>query len=1237
MYLPDDEEDWEPLGNRGAADAIRGLNSHLRKIPRVVNDFLYSASVLQHLKQWRYRYAGKLSPGQLSIAELQLQVEKIDCRSLTFYGDGWYVYRFACAIGHIEELAGYERLAHLFAVCGPSESNSQKQQNLLIEPGNWTLLDWKSSPIHQLNEKLNLDFSRLSREQLRDYLIFFCSFLGAEDEEEDTIAPFLIPGNVEDFRWDDALLRLEEIAPERRLKIFFPPQDINRADDFDLGRSNKDSKTSATTGQTNSGTVSKAEIRSQVKAEFDKLDGKKNPPDPKLKTGTPLTEPQEQDTSSQDANRITGRFNDVLVWYKDGLFRAVFSVTTGGQVAMDEDELAVNIDRLLPRWVVRYGPYPVPLLCREKKREKIFAQNLLERIKQHTSSRSNAKPPIRLRGLRVYGEEFRLSGTFPETVQLVDIEFFGNVILDDAVFEHSLILHNCRLLRGLSAENATIKGAFHLNGSYLHGAIEKKPNPIKKKPNLKTGLNLDSTLSHPVINLNGLKVKRGLFADRVTAFGRIRARGAQITGPMMTRGLQIHSRANVNNDDPILDFSNMRIDGPLDLGGYFPKTQQLEIARRTVIEGTAMMQNLQAFRANLSGIRIDGYLDLEACRIAGTLAMNVTERTTDPKSYWRTHIKNSFNADQARVGLINISGSRIEGWLSLAHLQLGGSLFARLDGRFRTRIGSDLTVSGAAICGDIDLAGMEIGRNLLFITGNCGRLNICAEAWVKPPEQQQDATPGIVLATANGVFLQDVTIRAGMNLTGIHLEKPDGTLYTGNFTSLGTRLGGGVRFWREDARTRFKEAFKELKPSLASEDMDGAIDQIRAFIPGNLDLRGIQTADSIDLGRCNIGGNIRLENARIGGSLRACIKGESEACSTTTDLQADNARIEGNVDLSGLIVRNNLIARDLQVNGNLLLASDDPKDQCAQVSGTIDLEGTQAAARLVLSSKNLKMKNNESNDARIKLARCRVGQLAIRFENTFPHTLNLLAIEVRDWHLEKHEQVLALLEKTQPFYAGNYIDVEHRLDRIGNKELADKIYCKMKERQMKKHRSDCSGFWDRLCHILGRLRYCASNLFSRHGTNPWLMATWLIITMIPVFIVLSNPKNVEFVLTSDNELPTDLEQHWGPLKAAGLAASYAIPFYGGARSEVVRARLNGGICLCLHPILSETFSMFAPPAATPAPETKAESESCDYSDYSDYIVTMISPYEFAMLMSALQFILWIFIAANLPTIIRRRS
>jgi hypothetical protein len=452
----------------------------------------------------------------------------------------------------------------------------------------------------------------------------------------------------------------------------------------------------------------------------------------------------------------------------------------------------------------------------------------------------------------------------------------------------------------------------------------------------------------------------------------------------------------------------------------------------------------------------------------------------------------------------------------------------------------------------------------------------------------------------------------------------------------------------------------EAERKLANDRIEKLIAGLCAEIAGALDLRGLRAGGTTDLSRTRIGGEVRMNNAVIEGNLRAYFEGDAVSCSVNAFI-ADNARINGDADLRGLKVRtNDFTAREIEVTGQLLLAT--PPDSLpqsrvasrAEVSqGRLNLEGARAA-QLVLNSGNVVSEPEDKDKAAITLSRGRFGQLTITgFEELrpdhaakrFPCTINLSAISVGDWDIDPTSESLPLLEATAPrwFDGRNFVDVEQRLAKIGKKPGADKIYRTMLKLGASKG----------VARVRNRLNF----VFSGNGTVPSLMLLWLLICLLPVVVLLANPANVEFVgyEAGTNHAPGsdgrryDLNSDWDWIKAAGLAAGYAVPFLSGERSDVVRARLVGKTCinfpLPAMLVARQKVSLGAPGDTPPAhdvsvpsvkPDPIVDSRVSPSARCEQVLKLNVSPHGLAMMFSSIQFFLWILVAANLPAIARRR-
>lgn len=1106
-----------------------------------------------------------------------LRVFKVWQTSLPFYGEGWHLARLACDVQPISP--AHDSRGYLFAVIGPNDD--------------CTVLDWTSAPLHRLNARLKLDLAKLQTPLVRDYLVFFCAFLGGDaDGEHGATSPFVIAHDAGSFEWDDEATASG--GADEQLQVFDLVHDPNAFDDPDLPAAAEGEKRSAAKPEAPHALRTAAQSKEAAKQALLRVsaDAANMPPDPAEAPG------------GSEADPIIGAFKAV-VWYRGALFEALLHVSRTGSVHMASDEPVAGADDLpARRWDVLRARHGIHLLCRTKPRESLSADDLRGRLR---SIGVAGQPAPRLSGLRI-SDALDWPDVFKTTISLDDVHFDHDVVLDDAVFERSLNLRNCRFLRRLSLRDATIKGAFRLDNSRVLGAVAKDPQRQQQRD--RPGLGTQGPL--PALELRGLKVERGLFADRLVCSGRVRAQWCRVNGTFRARGLQIHPRSRVDDASLALDLSHAQIDGPLDLCGFEAKQSQPGAHQRSYLYNDAKLSGLHAAQLDLDGIRVAGSLDLASCVVAGRISLSAVS-ILDGLSWkvWRSFIDGDLRFDRSGCAFAVLSGMRVGGDWYLTEAKVAGSVFADVTERCRTRIAGNLIASGAMIAGDLDLQAAQVGGVIQIITGRLGRFRADIGPW-----RDEDGQAQLCPAEASALIIQDAAIGSSLQLAGLRLHGRNNAFASGDVLLRGVRLGGGVRFWSADIAARLRSRCKEVSPNTDDAQLDKLVAPVRADINGRIDLRGLHAQGPIDLGRLSAQA-IRLDNARIGGNIRV------EDGAHCTQFAADLIRVEGNVELCGLVVSaGDLSARDAAITGQLLLAKPDQAngavslpDRTLVKNGRVDLDGLHAA-RLVLSSKVIEQANSAHAD--FGLSRCQLGQLKVLdFTDTgsrrkFDKTLDLSAIDVGDWGLEQ-DDAPALLQATKPFDGRNYLDIEQRLSRLGNRAQADRIFLAMMGRAFEFP-------WPvRFGQLWHWAKNRANRLFSGNGTSPLRMAVWLLIALLPVVCVLREPANVEFKPSegpSSDGRAYDLATDWGWTKAVGLTAGYALPFLGGARADVVRARLVGPTCLPwpLHTV-----------------------EPAGSSRCAGGWELGISPHDLAMMFSTLQFALWILVAANLPTISRRRQ
>jgi len=1158
------DEKWQPLDEAATRRLVEKLNARLTP-----PDAAAALAVTR---------AGEPAPST------SLRVDKAWQTSLPFYDEGWQLTRLACDVAQL--FPAHESPGHLFAVIGPEDDDC-------------TVLDWTSAPLHRLNAQLGLDLAKLGDSLVRNYLVFFCAFLaGDADGENGAMSPFVIANDAGWFEWNDDAAASD--GADEQLQVFELAVNPNTFDAPDLpaaaeAEKRPDAKPAASVA---------LRTAAQRKAAAERAVQQSNPAAVELPPDSAAARGGSRD------DPIVGAFKAV-VWYRDALFEAVLHVSGKGSVDMVSDDPVAGADDLpVRRWDVLSARHDIHLLCRTKPRESLTAAGLLERVLCIGVVGQTAP---RLSGLRV-SDTLAWSNVFKTTISLDDVHFEHDVVLDDAVFERSLNLRSCRFLRRLSLRDATIKGAFRLDNSRVLGAVAKDPQARLQRA--RKALGAQGPL--PVVELRGLKVERGLFADKLVCSGRVRAQWCRVDGTFRARGLQIHQRTGLDHTSAALDLSHAQIDGPLDLSGFEARQSQPGAHQRSYLYNDAKLSGLHAAQIDLDGIRVVGNLDLGSCVVAGRISVGpVFIWGGSSWNVWRSFIDRDLSFDRSRCALAVLPGMRIGGDWTLIESQIAGTVFAAAIERFRTHIAGKVNASGATIAGDLDLQAAQVGGEIQIITGRLGRLRADTGTWT-----DNDKRSRLCPAEASALVIMDATIGSSLHLAGLQLHGRGNEFASGDILLRGVRLGGGVRFWSADIATRLRSKCKAAGNKMDDVQADKLVATLCADISGQIDLRGLHTQGPIELGRMRAKA-IRLDNARIGGNIRV------EEGAHCTQFAADLIRVEGNAELCGLVVsERDLSARDGEITGQLLLAEpDEHKDAVSQPGhtvveqGRVDLDGLHAA-RLVLSSRVIG--RADLARAEFVLSRCQLGQFKVLdFSGSgnsrrFDKTLDLSAITVGDWGLEQ-DDAQALLRATRPFDGRNYLDIEQRLSRLGNRGQADRVFLAMMGRAFEFPRSGRLWSLPRLAQIWRWAKNRTNWLFSGNGTSPLRMVVWLLIALLPVVCMLREPANVEF---KPNEAPRsggrayDLATDWDWTKAVGLAAGYALPFLAGARSDIVRARLVDTTCL-RWPVRAL--------------------EPADLPRCAGGLQLDISPHDLAMVFSTLQFVLWILVAANLPTIARRRQ
>lgn len=1174
-----------------------------------------------------------------------LNVTDVYRRHVIFYDEEsgpWYLYRLDCDATGVDYLVGYRDVA-IFAI-NKAEILKNKAESA---ENSWTLIDWQAATIYSMKQHLNIDIKRLSKdnselEKIRDYLNFFCSFIGGNSDIGGAAAPFVMP-SFDQMGWeDDAWEVLECINPLEKLQVFQAPSGANNADPFDSHES-----TIELAGEPEwTGPIaekreacSKSDIHKEVQKLFKKLASNPTAVLPETQLFADLAE------RTKELNNKQSPIFYALIWYNAGLFAASFKINMpiGSVEILDDIPVPDAMSLPVPRYlVVASKNTRLRLLCRQGPIEQLSAQDLLERIEQ--VGLVDGAPAPRLRGLRIVNE-FKTSKRFGVPIRLEDVEFADDVTLDDAIFDRSLTFEGCVFLRRFRARNLTVDGMLRLNNSRFSGAVKGHEKKKQADP------------AQPVIDLRGASVGRGLFADRVEVLGRVRMEWIRIDGPFRARGLQLFPRPGYDryDQDEVLDLCHAQLAGQLDLRADAEEREERQAPgseRRTVIGGAVKMESLHADHVNFSGARFCGYLSMSHARLRGQVDL----RPLLPRSFWRCRMDGDLNLDHIHATVIAIHGLKTASDFSLSESKIQ-SIYAvpikikgkKSSGWFRPEIGGDLLLSGAKIETGVDAYGLKVAGLLHYITGRCGRLRLSSIDWERSFANRK-VMSAVLRSELAGMRLMEMNIDSSILLAGIRILKPsdaEAPSDRGSIIVESVCVGSDFRFWPREGKNSFLAFWgpRRFRP------VEKKIERLHARIPKHLDIKGIRVGGTLDLSRVDVKGQVRLDNAEVQKEVRACDNdGTALPCSFVGSLSANMLEVGGDADFRGLTIRKgDFIARDAAVKGNLLLATAD-RGKCRPLmtsvgNGAVDLTGTTAASLAIDANSLVASSDGSAAAARVSLAQCRLARLSVRgFEENkkeWGHAIDLTAIEVKDWDIIPETEALPLLRSMEPFDARVALDMEQRLARTGKKSLADRIFRYSQRRRLQSSGSHVA--WRRwFLTKWGFLVYRMKIIFNGAGTVPELMFGWLILFMLASWAVLWNPANIEFPSATADERTLeqavsegrtdDPGKDWSGVRAFGMAVGYAVPVFSGNRSDVARARLTGPICSSHLP--SWLPSWLRDGISRPVP-TAASGEDRLPADCAEALRVRVSPHSWALSLSFIQLFLWLLIAASLPTLVRR--
>lgn len=1161
----------------------------------------------------------------------RLAVVGITRHRLRFYVDAAiWLYRLACRNPAFEN-ESTER-AYLFVVARAREGAGDLEDI--------TILDWTSPPIHRLNEKLGLDLSRFDDEVVAEYLLFFTSFIAGEESEgdPDRVRLFALAKDSTDLGWrSDLPERIEAVARRERLQMFALPIEGDKPDEPDFPR-RTDTPTRLSIPDVIAHAVRSAPItmvqqQAAVSAAFRQL--KRNPEIVVTEAAPPAETPAED---------LRLRF-DGLVLYGTALFRSRFSVFSRGMVVMDEDTPIAGAEDLpVQSWEVAKLRFGLRILRHVPARQLWTNEDVRAALRPPagaaSSGASRSAPPTTdetvFRRRRIKGDLTCPSMNHPQRIVFDDVEFIGQVVFDDCVFEHSLEFRRCRFMQSLSFKNTTIKGSFVLSDCRIDGAVAEGSEE-----------NWANAQPEPALRLDGLIVERGVRADRLTVVGQVRGESMRITGGFQARGLRAWRRgflavAPGKAQRPRLDrravettqlnISRSNIQGLLDLSSIVDSGFRPGVSVRTHLGGEAVLTGVIADAVALTGATFHGDVNLDWIECRGTVDLSLTAPLR-----WRSQTIGALTFNRAKVNFLHLNGCYVGGALTMIELVVSWSIFAEMRSGFRCRVEGELILSGASIGGGIEIEGIWVAGELLMVTGKCARIRAGCGIWAKEGKAQ------FVSADVGGFVLDSVGVTAGVSLVGVRVRNAGGYA-KGGIRMRGLRLGGPFSLWMEESPDL-------LRAQASSEGLgvDGeTLASLRAVIDGDVDLRGIRAGD-VDFSGAQIGGGLYLDNADISGRITAVNHGPARLGSSGSgpSFDARNGRVAGDVDLWTLSATGDIVANGLESRGAIRFletARSDRPPVAAECAGRIHLEGV-VASTLVITGANITNAEilRDRDKAMFLLAGARLGQLEIQgfvsaptkrhtHRLALPVTCDLSRVAVGDWKLgrwtrDPQHEVRALLASAVPFDRNVYVTLEERLAKLDYRKAANQTWRAMVRR-------GSSRLWYPV--------YLFNSILSGNGTLPGLLIVWLALSMLPVAGVVSDARNITFPapsvtarpqperLTDDKPTPdhhADVQNErskWSILKAWGLTVTYAAPvFFNPQGSSAPSARDEGPVCATswlLMPLRRH--------------ETSRE---CDNDAVFGLGSWRPTPFTIAFGMSLIQRILWLFVAGNLPAIIRRRK
>lgn len=740
---------------------------------------------------------GRLSPNLRAILETTPDGRlKVNCKKLPFYG--------------LPDKDGRPRSGALLGLavsCDALEGFAKAQDEELRLRGAaiWHLvgldaldlvypLTGASAPIHEFNERAG----GIRREHVDEYLDFFCSFMHAED------GPFEVVKGLEDLHWGDWAPDTEMAAgkiAELQAKMF--PSAKNDAEE-----------SAPTFGRLKAAIERRIQgelgVRALTPEEEQALiaDGKTSTASdvPSSPAPAPAAASGESPPSSGSAwseRRVA------LLGYGRALFVATLRVDSTGSMDMLNDEPIKGAFRLPLggyRFVAKFGRETLspPVLIAEEPqldparpdetdllapaRAHPLAQALRDPGGAQTSGAAHADAfergePVAIRdryrkaGLNLQGQ------TLHRTIRFERVDFFEDVILNEATFEQSLVFVDCVFMGRLVAETVVVKGQLVIERCEFLRLAPPRRDDAEKTEN--------------AVNIQKAVIGGDLVVSRSTVDGVFQARGARVGGRaqiLSTLVRPLHAIKTTETDEKKIEFPaesgvparqsgldlrDSRYGLGLEIGQYKPPAG----LKRRAGGRSGATTVIGPIRADFS--RIEGPVS-----IFGLV-------TTDFRS-------DLFEPGTPRLNLgwrsVNFGHARIAGGLRVWKTadQTGEGWHAG-----ETVIGGDLELDDTRVEGPVDLRGVWIEGGLSLARAQVGTMRLAPVghmAW-RHDETTLDAIgdkaaydldPCLVIPRMAHGVRKHALWRNGRTWVGKDLIL-DNAVIDGDLDMRGLRLGGGVR------------------------------------------------------------------------------------------------------------------------------------------------------------------------------------------------------------------------------------------------------------------------------------------------------------------------------------------------------------------------------------------------------------------------------------------------------------